>query len=923
MDAMRRLQGLLGVLLCLSQSLWFPVPSAAQTPSAEDAAYRAFAEAKAREAETRAASQQAREAARRAESDALAAADAELAARQRQQAELATVERQIVAGFDRLITAGRRPDRLLIELELLERWYELLQPVVANLTERSFRPVEVELAGLARQGVIESGERRFARYGDLRARIVAVRERLRASEAESERQKTAIRAELAGLRRRRNALLAQMARPSAAGQQAAAAWLAATRAAARAGERRAQATDEVIRAYLELSRTLEQQRPPVLASVRATAGGESALYRADWRHGDGSDVGERDRQERRRILRERRQMVIEAIEELQAVRRIWTAGRLEAAERMAVRSRLLEQWTQRYADDLEMQWWANLGVDIGLTLAELALTGGAATLERKSAEAVEKAVAEASQAEMSPLAAALARSYRTRGAAATSDTLRSAAQQVAFDLTSEVDEAAKALMRQGVDPRIAEAQARRMFQPAIDQITQLDRLQRLANRAHAEDLIVKNELAQFGGRFAQGLPDRALLASELGEEALKTVPLGMPAILRFAQDPDLERRGAKADEEFSGYEREFQTNTAGDVVVGEVFEMGVMALVNTYKDRPASAAGEALSRWGRLKQFAGGAAEAQRKNARGFGLTIVTGTIKSIMARQTDNMVNADVQNMAELMGELSFLYRQYYIQLQMDRALHGMLTALAASLSAIDQAIQSLDAGYTLALAPGGSPAVPEGSELQLELGFSSALLAAPQVRLANTAVAMQEIGGSNGLRWQGTVPVRTLGEGTHRLTVSVSPEASPHGALDSDPATAAIRRPGRDEWEGFERGPDTRHQIRIALRPLEARDLVGRWVGTGYQCEGAEPEQIIEIRHSPWTGLEAKKLNGDNCIRANELTWRNGQLNGRTIRAEFHTRPPGKSIWDEGFWQQVTIEVMSADELRSSVGITYRRMR
>lgn len=928
---MRPTQRSLVVLVSAVQILCPPTSSAVQAVTQPDASYQLYTDARAREVEARAAHERARAGLQRAEEAASAAAEVELRLRGQQKAELDRVEQEIIAAFDRLVAASRRPEKLLLELDILEQWYELYQPVIGNLTERSFRPIEVELGGLAKQGLIEPGERHFRAYADLRTRIAAVQARLRQSQAESERQKAAIRGELARLDARRNLVLARLARPTSAGDRSGDAWLAAASEAAVVGQKRAEAEERVLKAYLELSRSAEQMRPPVLLAVTASVSPARTVYQADWRRGDGSAANEPDREDRRRLLRQKRHEVINIIEDVQAVRRAWTAGRLEAAERMAVRSRMLEAWTQRYADDLEMQWGANLGFEIGLTLAEIALTGGAATLERKSAEAVEQAVAAAGKAEASPLAIALARSYRMRGDAL-SDQLRRASEQAAFDLTKEIDEAAKILMRQDIDPRIAQRQAAAMFQPAIEQINKLHELRSLANRAVAEDGMLKNELARFAGPGRSldlstirlgGLgisPALSDVRSGLTEELITKVPLTLPTVIRFAQNPSA--MGAKPDEEFSGVAREFEVNSWADVALGEAMELGVSVLVNSIKDRPASAAADALSRWGRVRAFAGSVAEANRKNARGYGLAIVSGAIKVWAANQTDKVVNADVQAIAELMGELAFLYRQYYIQLQMDRMLHGVLTSLSQNYAAIGQAILELDAGYVLRQATPPDASAPAEGDLRLELSFSAPLLAAPKARLGQLEVGLDEIAGSNGLRWQGTVPVSSLGEGNHALSVSIPTEASPFGSLDSDPSTGAVRRPGSTGWVGFERGPDTNHTIRLTVEtarrtesPWDRPDPNSPWDKAGFgETVSSGPRATPQPDDAPYFGRWRARINRaggppvfldlvfySGCAGAvsdvslgyiDELSFENGRLRGRTLDAFAFDHP-----WFEGF--------------------------
>src|SRR3989338_5689244 len=117
------------------------------------------------------------------------------------------------------------------------------------------------------------------------------------------------------------------------------------------------------------------------------------------------------------------------------------------------------------------------------------------------------------------------------------------------------------------------------------------------------------------------------------------------------------------------------------------------------------------------------------------------------------------------------------------------------------------------------------------------------------------------------------------------------------------------------------TKEIVRADILPLDNPEaFVGRWIATGYYCRGTEPDQIVEISYSVWSGLTATKVTGDDCIGSGEVTWRNGKLEGQTIRTEFHARPLGASVWDDQ-WHSGSLHIISRDEI-TGFGVRYRRV-
>src|SRR5690606_13059664 len=128
----------------------------------------------------------------------------------------------------------------------------------------------------------------------------------------------------------------------------------------------------VIAAHGRMSDAAAQSGPPMLVSVAATVAGQS-IYKGDWKHG-GVDGAEAERAG----LLHRRQELVEEMDRLYDMRRAFHAERLETATLLAVRGRSYQAAAERYRDTVWIQALTNLGFDLGLTVAELLLTGGSA-----------------------------------------------------------------------------------------------------------------------------------------------------------------------------------------------------------------------------------------------------------------------------------------------------------------------------------------------------------------------------------------------------------------------------------------------------------------------------------------------------------------------------------------------------------------
>lgn len=57
----------------------------------------------------------------------------------------------------------------------------------------------------------------------------------------------------------------------------------------------------------------------------------------------------------------------------------------------------------------------------------------------------------------------------------------------------------------------------------------------------------------------------------------------------------------------------------------------------------------------------------------------------------------------------------------------------------------------------------------------------------------------------------------------------------------------------------------------------LNGQWVGSGYQCNGPQPDEQIGITWTAVSGIVAIKVTGDPCVNAGSVTFR-GTYNAQT---------------------------------------------
>lgn len=824
-------------------------PAAAQPSSAIAAAQADFQAARAREASARRGWEAATRQANAAEQRASAAAERDVESRRGQAAQLAEIDALIGAQFERLSAASAPHRKLLTELDVLERWYGILEPVSGHLTQRSFGALESEIGALAAEGLIEPGTRRFRSYLELRNAIAHTQRRLGEARSSADTSKAAIRAELAALRTRRERLLQTLAAAGPSEEAAALGWIQASAAAARSGEELLEAEQAVIAAFRRLSEAEGPSGPPLLASVSASGGGQT-VYRAEWTRQDGAAAGDAARE--RDELRRQRAALVDALDQLYEMRRTFHEARLDSAELLAVRGRLYQQATERYGETLMIQAWSNLGFDAGLTVAELLLTGGAATLERKAEELAEEAGRKALQSRAvadrlahsvtllkagpalarqgdeafalaSSLEASLLNHLRKDGESWQQALARSKALAVSI-LEGNVEARAQELARSGMPLAAARERARSVTSELIDRLNRAETLSRLADQEELYARELRDMLAEFHMPLTRsGGAELVTAIHELGDTL--TVKGAATVFQKLVDSPD--RSGATTP-----------SNTMGDVLVGDAIEAGINAgagTVGIWRDT-ARELGEFSTFRNRLAGTGRKFGPALWKNRTKIGISAVSTLIKSWAAAQTDALVNRSAEHVATLGGELAIGLRDHSYQMLVDRDAQVRQQALIHSLAAVSERLRMLSAGLTLNVVT--PPArLREEDRLEFHLTFSAPLLGPPKADLGTVPLVMSKAD-AEGRQWTALVPVSGVGDGLHTLSVSATDRETPHGALDSDPRTPALPGLIRAQWVGFEGGTDSNHRVPLTVTPSES----------AYRSPWDEPDP-----NSPWADFTA----------------------------------------------------------------------
>jgi len=895
--------------LLLSCALSASVPAMAQ-PATSPSAFTELAQATQRETAAIRARESALQLLRTREAELLAAGRTDSAEQNRIWGLLEAENEAIIVLLDRLETLNAKPRHLIVERAILDDWYTALQPAAANLTEKSFMGLEAELAGIAATGAIEASNRRYPSIFAVRNRLAEIGQQLIAANTEAQRQGAGLRQELDRRAKTRERLIASLARTAPQHRQALPAWQEAV-----AGVARATAALNEARIAVEASATAAldeagRLRPPILAEVRLSAP-EGLIYRGSWVRSDGTSPDERDRAAKRAQLLKLR----EEFEAELGVRGIELRDRnaelTESAERMHVLGTAIAVSGERYRDKRMVAAVQAVAAEVGVTVAEVVLTGGAATLARQSAQVAQTALqrhathAAAQEATMA-LAASEARLAARAARQAVALTNEMASGRAAMVLSRAREQMVEQLVRSGTRRAAAEAQADTIYGPAIRNAINT------ARRA-AIDARVAQETARLA-------PPPGMLAEVWRETQQEHIAkaLALAATL-----------GASSNRPVPGVASPM-VDTVTSTGLGESMEVGIGLGIDG-----ASIVAQALGLKAKSPiPFRTQASLAAIKT----GVGALAGIYKVALAQQFDAVVNNEAQHFGEMMAELSFRYATHQNKLQALRQFETESNRLKAGIFQINAALKLLEGTPQLRATP-NFVQVPKGAKLTVDLIFSAPLAAPPTAMVESAPVKLARADGT-GTRWTGSFVVS--GEtGVRRLSVAAGSDATPFGSLDSIPGTLAVRLGANGAWRGFEAGPDTKHFLPVIVRkdenaraaaPAEivrgneavyrASDLNGLWRAVGYVCEGPTPEQIVRISTGDGRNLVAVKERGDNCIHSEELTWR-GQLtdNNSMIQGQFHVREPNAADSADD-WIPLTIRVISRDSLEG-MGVRYDRIK
>ncbi len=828
-------------------SIAFVAPVSAQPTADGAAAYRELERSMQAEREAMRHFESARAALDAAQAPAEGEAAGQVGRAEALVAQLAANAAAIEAAFVQLAEASKPRRDVLLELDVLEAWYENLLPAAAYLTERSFAGAAHELEALAAAGLLEQGDWRFPTLASVRNRLAELHGLLGSDAAAREQRRAGIRAGLDRLADERSAIVSALGAPVALPAASDDPWMEAALTFEEASRELGEAREAVRAALDRVAAANAQLGPPILREVAARSAG-ALLYQAKWTLPDGGSPDELARQVKRKTLREARDTIGLSLDEVRILRRAGNGVRLEIAEIFALRGKHYYEWSQRLRDDLMWQAWVNAGFDLGLTAAEIVLTGGVATLARKSEElaletaaariaaAKEVKIAIAGEAEellagqAFPYAASIEKSlveHLVRENEGIEQGLRRASTLGVDLLRNQMAGRVDELVGKGIDRELAAVWAREEFQPAISRLLDVPHYARLTEAGAAPNPAVATARDWMPG---VATPDREALIRALEDKYLPKVPVAVGTLGAFmagvVDDP--------------GAAVVAPSDTASGVVLGDAIETGLSLLISNYKATPALAGAEALGKWASFKNAAFGTVsvkqswrtiKAQRVS---LGIGVASTLLKTWVAHQTDVVVERDAAIMAELWTELVVRNAIYQREMQEDRALAAIETQLERARAAVSAALAELDSAPPVLAA---APLEPTSLWLPVEfdLTFSVGLTAPPRVSVAGKAATVVRTYEDNMQYWKAVLPLGDVVPGLQVLSVELDGAATPYGSLDADPATPAVKRPGLRDWFGFETGADTTHRFETAVTRYEPVPPVfpvtapeGNWVAT-----------------------------------------------------------------------------------------------
>jgi len=789
--------------------------------------------------------------------------------------------------FVQLDEESRPSDRLARERAQLEEWYDTFLPVVGNLTDRSFALMQAQLQAMADQETIEPGPRRIASFADLRNRLAAVIARSAEENRRIAEQRGKWQAEIDELQRRYLAALLdlrQLPKDPAPLRR-----LDAIAAVGLAERERVAAETAVERAYAVLLSVLARDGLPALTDVRVSSG-NTVFYRAEWRRADSGAADNAEIARLREQARARLRQYDEDIEDIAINRTEQHAVRLELAQQMHAESARLMARADAYAEALMDQAYAALVLDVAQATVEIALTGGAATLARKSAEVATEAAVKAAALKraarvsvnaMTPMERALLDDVTRRGDAL-SDGLRRAVKFGSEFLTELLERRLADLRRQGMEANAASVLAHREFQPLLDQLQALQSRSAVANRLASESAHLQQEVAGFFSQLRLKAPADfdEIFDQAFDEIATKAIVLAITQVGGRLTEDGQRASGLKG------------ATGVSDALSGDAMELALGSLVQSYQVQLPAA--EALTRWQAIKAGTGRLAgalhpenlkQAAMLNVSSISASVLGSAVKAMMLEVFDRKVDAAVEAFWHSYGVISQRHDVYYASLVADRAAAEDIANLSAERAAHKAFLAGLRAPRSLTRSADDTVRDPE-QRLRLELGFSAALPQAPIVSLGGKTLALQPVGALPAQRWAVEFAAAELSDGDLPLLVE-PPEGM---ALDSDPRSVVLPLPQQAGRVTLRGGSDTHHRLKVALQRQTACQTIGfagHW-HTNWGPVSIRQEGNRLLGDFDWLGERGTLESGLPVRNSIDAAWQAGGASG-TIKLLVYKQPEG----------------------------------
>ncbi|MCC7274743.1 MAG: hypothetical protein IT561_18885 [Alphaproteobacteria bacterium] len=653
--------------------------------------------------------------------------------------------------------------------------------------------------------------------------------------------------------------------------------------------------------------------PAWLRRVVVTAGGRET-YRASWRvRRDGDDDP---------VERLRRAMVREPVEDLGRViadieqeRREQAEKRLQLAYEMRPLNLRLDEYAATILEMGQKKVIAAALVEMVGVIVETALTGGAATAARKAQEMAQEAAINTFQ--------------------------RQAARRAAGARGAQLARMELQLVGKEVVEREAAAVARRLESPwaALRQALAQRARERALREGANPELAARAALAQF----AAGQNRMAELAALQGrwDARASLLAQGLEAPLRKIEVALGSKKGADVLTNTETYKQvssivknEVVKDTAG-VVVSDLIEAGfarggVFVLKEGVSRSGAAAlriAEEGVKGWQAVRTGAAAFAGAPTKlphlkealgSAKGNLLALGTTAAKAAVTAYFSAQEWAADAAFWETMAELDGRYEIYLRQLEADRGLLRIWQENQRRRAELLGFINAVTGPREKRILADDRPEEGDG-ELELQLGFATALEVAPKVTLGGVAVAMAAVDATPGgaETWRGRVATDRLPAGESEVTLEVDLAAAQDAFehLDGDPETHAhidmradLETKGRSQreiWAGYDPGPDRSHRIKLAdpYAGLWRRgDTVLRLARRGDEIEGT-----IEVPSA--TARERGFAEGMTVMR--------GRVEGRALVARVlvrYEKVVAERCPGSEFWADVRYDASERDVLKGS---------